>query len=407
MEIINILYLIFIFASLYVSFLFLILFFKNTKDMFKDVYSKKLPFLSILIPTYNEEESIKETINVIKKTTYPKNLMEIIVINDGSTDNTLNILKGFKNIKILNKKNSGKADSINQALKITKGQFVAVIDADSHPEPDAFLKMIPYFEDKEVAAVTSSVLVKNKTKLLEILQAIEYTLIAWARKLLEFIGSVYVTPGALSIYRKKALEKIGGFDTKNITEDIEITWNMLKNLYKTKICLSARTYTVVPNTIKKWWKQRLRWNIGGIQTMNKYKYVLFRKKYGMLGMFVAPFFLSFYLLSLLGFFVYIYLISRGFTYSWLSTKYASIANLSPLEILNFNFAPTVFTFFIVVLFLVSLFYANVALRTMSKRNKINLRYGLNLIIYVSLYLILYPVVLMHAVYRFLIGKVAW
>ena len=303
MEFINVVYLIFIFASLYVSFLFLILFFKNRKDLFKDEITKKFPFLSVLVPAYNEEKDIEKTLNAILNTDYPKKFMEVIVINDGSTDNTLNILKKFKSIKILNKKNSGKADSLNQAIKITKGEFIVVIDADSYPEPDAFLKMVTYFKDKQVAAVTSSVLVKNKTKLLETLEAIEYTIIAWARKLLEFIGSVYVTPGALSMYRKKALEKIGGFDTKNITEDIEITWNLLRNLYKTKICLSAKTYTTVPDTIKKWWKQRLRWNIGGLQTMNKYKYVLFRRKYGMLGLFVAPFFLSFYLLSLLGFFV--------------------------------------------------------------------------------------------------------
>lgn len=408
MEIITILYLIFIFASLYFSFLFLVLFFKNSQDLFKEEkLTKKLPFLSILIPAYNEEKTIQETINAVSNVDYPKELMEIIVIDDGSKDNTLNILKKFKNIKILAKQNSGKADSLNQALKIAKGELITVIDADSNPEPDAFMKMISYFKDTKVAAVTSSILVKNKTKLLERLQAIEYTIIAWARKLMEFIGSVYVTPGPLSMYRKKILQEIGGFDTKNITEDIEITWNILSHLYKTKMCLSAKTYTTVPSTIKKWWRQRLRWNIGGLQTFNKYKYVLFNRNYGMLGLFVAPFFLSFYILSLLGFGVYIFLLSRSTIYTYLLTKYSYLANQSPLSIHNFRFSPTVFTFFIMALFVISFFYATVALRTMIKRNNVKLKYGLDLLIYLLLYLILYPFVLIHSLYKIATHSISW
>lgn len=408
MEIITILYLIFIFASLYFSFLFLVLFFKNSKDLFKEEEPlSKLPLLSILIPAHNEQDAIEGTINSVLNMNYPKALMEIIAIDDGSKDNTLKILKTFKNIKILAKKNSGKADSLNQALKIAKGEFVVVIDADSNPEPDTFLKMIASFKDPKVAAVTSSILVKNRTRLLERLQAIEYTIIAWARKLMEFIGSVYVTPGPLSIYRKKVLKEIGGFDTKNITEDIEITWNILSHLYKTKMCLSAKTYTTVPSTLRRWWRQRLRWNIGGLQTFNKYKYVLFNRNYGMLGLFVAPFFLSFYILSLMGFGVYLYLTSRGFIYSYFLTKYSYITSQSPLVVHNLNLSPTVFTFFITALLIISFFYAAVALRTMIKRNKVKLRYGLDLIIYLLLYLILYPFVLIHSLYKIATHSISW
>lgn len=408
MEIITILYLIFIFASLYFSFLFLVLFFKNSRSLFKeDGPIKRLPLLSILIPAHNEQEVIGGTINSVLNMNYPKELMEIIAIDDGSNDSTLKILKTFKNIKILSKKNSGKADSLNQALKIAKGEFIVVVDADSNPEPDTFLKMVSSFKDPNVAAVTSSILVKNKTKLLERLQAIEYTIIAWARKLMEFIGSVYVTPGPLSMYRKKVLKEIGGFDTKNITEDIEITWNILSHLYKTKMCLSAKTYTTVPSTLKSWWRQRLRWNIGGLQTFNKYKHVLFNRNYGMLGLFVAPFFLSFYILSLMGFGVYIYLTSRGFIYSYFLTKYSYLTSQSPLVVHNLNLNPTIFTFFIMTLFIISLFYATVALRTMIKRNKVKLRYGLDLLIYLLLYLILYPFVLMHSLYKMATHSISW
>mgnify|MGYP001574134697 CR=1 FL=1 len=121
MEFITGLYLFFIVISLYTSFLFLILFFKNKENMYNFELSKELPHLSVLIPAYNEEESIKETIESVKNSDYPEELLEIIVINDGSKDKTLENIENIENIRILNKKNSGKADSLNQALNIAKG----------------------------------------------------------------------------------------------------------------------------------------------------------------------------------------------------------------------------------------------------------------------------------------------
>jgi hypothetical protein len=101
------------------------------------------------------------------------------------------------------------------------------------------------------------------------------------------------------------------------------------------------------------------------------------------------------------------LLSKGILYSYLSTKYSFISNLPLIKFLDFNLKPTVFTFFIIILFLVSLFYANVALRTMANRNKIKLKFGLYLLIYLSFYLLLYPLVLIHSIYRFAIGRVSW
>lgn len=412
MEIINILYLVFIFVSLYVSFLFLILFFKNKKNLFYDEIPKTLPFISVLIPAYNEEDTIAGTINAVQNSNYPKKLLEIIVINDGSKDNTLNIAeeiaKKDKRIKVFTKENEGsKASALNFGLKKTKGKFIAVVDADSYPEKNSILKMVHYFKDKKVAAVTSVILVRNPKKLIEKLQAIEYTIIAWARKLMGYIGSVFATPGPLSIYRKDSLLKVGSFNTKVLTEDIEITWNLLKHRYKTKMCLSARTYTAAPNNFKSWWKQRNRWNIGGIQTVNLYKNTFLNKKYGMLGFFILPFFISFYILSLVGFSIYVFLASRIVIKSFLITKYTYLTKISLWKILPISFIPTVFTFFLASLFVVSLVYSLYALKTISQRTKINLKGGLYLFIYLVFYLLLYPTVLVHSIYKLITHNIVW
>lgn len=407
MEILSIIYLVMIFVSLYVSFLFLILFFKNKKSMFKDEFAKELPLLSVLIPAHNEEDSIAQTIKFIQESNYPKEKLEIIAIDDGSKDNTLKILKQIQGIKIISKTNSGKSDSLNKAIKQAKGEFIAVIDADSYIQKDSFQNMLSYFKDEKVGAVTGAVLVKDPKKLIERLQAIEYTVIAWARKLMEFIGSVYATTGPLSIYRKKVLEEVGGFDVKAWTEDVDITWNILRHGYKTKMCLSAQTYTVVPNSLKKWWKQRNRWNVGGLQVCNKYKGTFLKKKYGPLGYFVLPFFICFYILSLTGFSIYIYLLVKSILKSFLIVRNANTANLPLTEAVSFSLAPTVFTVFLGLMLLISLIYSLIALKTITKKMNVSLKYGFYLLFYLLFYFILNPIVLVHSIYKIMTHNVTW
>ncbi len=406
MDFITGLYLFFIFVSLYVSFLFILIYFKNKDDLYNYELTRNLPFISVLIPAYNEEDSIKQTVESIKDLDYPKHLIEIIVVNDGSRDRTLDILNCIEGIKILNKENSGKADSLNKALKIAKGEIIAINDADSFPEKDAFLKMAHYFRDEKVGAVTGSVLVKNKNNLLEKLQSIEYMMIAFGRKLFEYIDGVFVTPGALSMYRKKALEEVRGFDTKNLTEDIEIAWSLLSRLYKIKMSLAAKTCTIVPSNFKAWWRQRLRWDIGGFQTLNKYKHAAFRKKYGVLGSFVVPFFSSYILLSFIGFFVGLFIISRRIISESFSFYNSFLNNSDILRIENFYLIPNVFTFFGIFLFFIFLAYTVIGLKVIS-REKQEIGSKINVLIYLLFYLMLTPILLIHSIYRILIGKMQW
>jgi len=165
MEVLSVIYLLFIFVSLYFSIFFLMIFFRHRESMFDVEINEKLPSLSVLIPAFNEESTIQGTIKAVLDSDYPKDLLEVLVIDDGSKDKTFERAKEM-GVNVLSKENSGKADSLNRALKIAKGEFIAVIDADSYPSEDSFKKMISQFSEK-TGAVTSCVLVKEPKNLLE------------------------------------------------------------------------------------------------------------------------------------------------------------------------------------------------------------------------------------------------
>ena len=407
MEFITGVYLFFIFVSLYSVFLILLIYLRNRGSLYVEREIKEFYDISVVIPAYNKEDSILETVNAVKSLDYPKDKIEILVVDDGSKDKTAEIARNIEGIIFFEKGyNSGKSDTVNFGVKKARGEIIAVIDADSYPEKDSFKKMIGYFNDPETGAVTASCFVKNTGKVIEKLQAVEYFLIAFGRKILDFVDSVYVTPGSLSMYRKKLLVEVGGFDTNNITEDIEIAWKILKNKYKNRMCLSAKVHTDVPDTMKKWWRQRLRWNIGGFQTVHKYRDSFFRKSLKMFGLFVVPRFFISHVLSVTGFFVFIYVFGREI-FQKVAYWMFSIQNGNTIfEAPKLFLIPSVFTFFIFLLFVFTITFTYIGLKTM---NKINIGFKANFIIlfYLLFYLTLYPLVLLHSLYLLTTGNIKW
>ena len=400
-------YLFFIFVSLYSLFLVLLIFFRNKNELYSGLSFTNFKTLSIVIPAYNKEDSIRQTVEAIQNSDYPKDKLEIIVVDDGSKDKTVEIAKELKGIKLYVKGyNSGKADAVNYGIRKANGEIVAIVDADSYPEKDAFSKMMGYFEDPQTGAVTATCYVRNTEKVIGKLQAIEYFLIAFGRKILDFVDSVYVTPGSLSMYRKKLLDEIGGFDSKNITEDIEIAWKILKNKYKNRMCLGARVSTDVPDTLKKWWRQRLRWNIGGFQTVNKYRNSFFRKSQKMFGLFVVPRFLISHILSITGFFIFAYLIGRKVLEVMLNLFYSYESGATMFEIPRIFLMPNVFTFFMILLFAFTIVFTFYGLKVMNKA-PIGFKANATVLFYLLFYLTLYPLVLLHSLYLLFTGNIKW
>lgn len=405
MDLFTLISLIFMFIGLYYFSFFMIIYFKNRKTLFLYPVAKRDYSISVIIPAYNEQGSIKSTIENVMNSNYK--LKEVIVVDDGSKDKTGIIAKSllgkYTNLKVISKKNSGKADSINQALKIARGELVAILDADSYPEKDAFEKMIGFFDEEKVAGVTSCITPKNKEKFIEKIQSIEYPIIAWQRKLLDYLDSVFVTPGGLSMYKKSALIEIKGFNTRNITEDIEVAWNLIHHGYKIRMCLAANSYTIAPDNFKQWKNQRVRWGIGGFQTLYQYRKEFLKK--GLFGWFILPFvtisiFLGLFILIFEG-----YLFGKSVLLNLLFAKYSFIAG-TPLIDFSLNFSPQVILIYTIFLSIAGFFLTMFSLKVMKEKNlsRIFHRNVFNLLFYIIVYQTFYGFIWFIAIFKILVSK---
>jgi cellulose synthase/poly-beta-1,6-N-acetylglucosamine synthase-like glycosyltransferase len=399
MNILPIIYLTYMFISIYFLSFYFLLYLRNRKDLWNIPKLKKHFTVSVLIPAYNEEDSIEATVRSVLDSDYDK-ILEVIVINDGSTDKTIEIVKKLKKeffkLKLLDKENSGKADSLNRAIKIAKGELVAVIDSDSFPGKDSMGKLVGFFENDKVGAATCPILVRNRNKFFEKLQAIEYSVIALTRKLLEYIGAIYVTPGPLALYRKSALLEIGGFDPGNLTEDIEVTWHLAAEGWDRKMCLNTRVTTLVPNKFRVWFRQRKRWSMGGLQVIWKYKHLFMRK--GIFGAFILPFFILSTTLGLLGLSIFGYLIVTRLLKQYLLIQSAFIANTAAITFEQFYFTPSVLNYLGVVLFIMGTLFTLGILYLMKEDIFKRLAF-FRILFYLVLYLAIYPFVLITAIFK--------
>jgi len=409
LELLTIIYLVYSFIAFYFLFLFLLIYAKNRKNFFSIPKITKNYSLSIVIPCYNEEKNIGETIEAVLNSDY-KGLKKIIVVDDCSTDNSYEVIKKYakkykKVMALRTPKNTGKASgSKNYGAKFADTVLIGFVDADSYPQKDAIRKMMGFFDDKNIVSVTSSIFVKKRKRFIEKLQSIEYRIIAFTRKLLGFVGAIYVTPGPLAIYRKKVFDDIGRFDENNLTEDIEITWRFLSKGYKIEMSVPSKAYTVAPNRFKTWYLQRVRWNIGGIQTINKYRRTFARK--GILGSFVLPFFILSWVLGILGIGILIYRGFRRITIHYLITKYSIGAQTAVLTLREINLTPSVLLFFGVSILLLSLLFTILAL-SYSKEKEFKKVGIFNILIYSFIYLLAYPIILITSIFKYMKKERAW
>lgn len=292
---------IFVFANLlflFISLVFLISFLENRDKLkTKKAMPKKLPFVSIVIPAFNEGDVIEKCLEDVSSIDYPVEKMEVIIVNDGSGDDTLEKaekkareLKKRKGIvfKIVSQKNKGKAAALNKGISLAKGDYVATIDADSFPGKNAFKKMIPYFAEENVGSVTASVKVSSPKTFLQFLQYVEFLSMNYTRKTAALLDGIHCTPGPLSMFSKKALEKTGGFDNGNITEDTEMALHLQKEGFRIENAFDATVWSEAPYSIQGLLKQRVRWYHGAVYNARKYSFMFFNKKFGNLGWFTLP-----------------------------------------------------------------------------------------------------------------------
>jgi len=281
-------------ALYYSVFWLLVVFDKGFSE--KKTKLKRLPLVSVIVPAYNEEKTIGNTIKSLLSLDYPHDKLEIIAVNDGSKDNTLKVIEDIiknnknRNIILINQLNQGKARSLNNGLKIAKGEFFACLDADSVVEKDALKKMLAVFQSNgsELAIVTPSMRIRNPETMLQKFQRLEYIMsITWAR-FRSKLDCAHVAPGPFSLYRKEYVTKLGGFDENNLTEDQEIAYRMQKNHYRILQCPEAKVYTICPHDLKGLYRQRNRWFKGSLLNVLKYRSMMFNREYANFGMLQMP-----------------------------------------------------------------------------------------------------------------------
>lgn len=248
--------------------------FRKTSDM-----ATWTPSVSVLIPAWNEEVGIVKTIKSVLDTQYPR--LQIVVINDGSTDGTHEKVIGFMadhkseeshgaRLKYLKVSNGGKARALNRAFLEADGEIIITIDADSVMDPDAIANLVKRFSHPGVGAVAGNVIVSNRRKPIEWMQQMEYLYGFFFKRADSLFNSVYIIGGAAAAYRREVLQEMGGFDDGIITEDIEMSTRILSRGYKTRYAADAVVYTEGPSDFKGLCNQRLRWKYGRILTFIKH-----------------------------------------------------------------------------------------------------------------------------------------
>jgi cellulose synthase/poly-beta-1,6-N-acetylglucosamine synthase-like glycosyltransferase len=286
--IIKIIVFIAIFVGLFTTTYYLLGFIKKEP---KRELPKKLPFCSILIPAYNEESCIEKTTLSALALNYPKNKFEIIIIDDGSKDKTLELSrkleKKYSSVRVFTKPNGGKGSALNYGIKKSKGEIIISLDSDSVVDSNALMAMIPYFDNPKVMCVTPSMRVLNPKGILQRIQAFEYDMGIFLRKAFATLDAINVTPGPFSAYRKYFFEKHGGYNEKTITEDMEVAMRIQSLNYKIESSLNSIVYTIAPNKFIELAKQRRRWYTGLIENLSSYRY-MFSKEYGELGLVAFP-----------------------------------------------------------------------------------------------------------------------
>mgnify|MGYP000855943889 FL=1 len=404
-------FLVYSFIAFYFLFLFILIYVKNHKKINRVPPVTKEYALSIVITCYNEGKSVGKAIDNLANNGY-KNLKKIIVVDDCSKDNSYKIIKKYEKkypglvMAVQTPKNTGcAAGAKNYGSQFVTTELIGFTDGDSYPEKGAVQSTIGFFDDLKVGAVTSTVLVKNRTNFLLKMQAIEYIVIKFTRKLLEFVGSIYVTPGPLAIYRREYFEKIGKFDEKNLTEDIEITWKMLYHGYDVKMSVPAKVYSIAPEKFKPWFRQRIRWNKGGIQCIFKYGNVFGRR--GMLGVFVLPFFIFSWVLGVFGLSIFLYRLIRTILirYFFVSNSVQAQTAILSMQDLNLTFS---FLFYIgIILLILSTAYSILALVSIKERKEFKRPTLLNFMVFEFFYLLMYPVILVKSAAELIAGRKTW
>ena len=255
----------------------------HARELARDEFPSNFPFLSIVVPAFNEAEVIGSSLSSLVELDYPE--FEIIAVDDGSTDGTFERMKQFEgnhsgvNVSVFRKENSGKADTLNFGIRRAKAQIIVCMDSDSRLTPEALRYAVYHFSDPHVGAVAGNVKVINRHNIWTKLQALEYIEgLNIVRNAQAFWRTVNVVPGPMGLFRREALESVGFYDNDTFAEDFDMTVKLLAKGWKIDYEPLAVAYTEAPEGLLDIIKQRYRWTRGVLQALRKQRHLLTRSE---------------------------------------------------------------------------------------------------------------------------------
>lgn len=235
---------------------------------------RALPSITVIIPAHNEAQTIVRCIRSVIKSSYPRKLVQAIVVDDGSTDRTVALASAFKSVTVAARPHGGKAKALNYALRhLAHGELIMCLDADSTLAPHALKNVVRHFDDPRVAAVGSNVKIRQNGSLLALIQQFEYMICHQMMKRAHaFFNVEYIIGGIGSTFRRSMLKHVGYYDTNTLTEDIDLTMKLLQQGNKRVRIMYASDViaeTEPVHSISGLLRQRYRWKYGRFQTFFK------------------------------------------------------------------------------------------------------------------------------------------
>lgn len=227
--------------------------------------------VSVIVPAYNESAGIEAAVRSIVASNHP---VEIIVVDDGSTDGTADIVEalGLPGVTVIRKENGGKPSALNAGLDAASHDLVVMVDGDTVFEPDTVHALIQPFADPRVGAISGNTKVANRGGILGAWQHIEYVVgFNLDRRLFDVAECMPTVPGAIGAFRRDALLRVGGVSDDTLAEDTDLTMSLCRDGWRVVYQDDARAWTEAPATLGALWKQRYRWCYGTLQAMWKHR----------------------------------------------------------------------------------------------------------------------------------------
>ncbi|WLQ34106.1 bifunctional polysaccharide deacetylase/glycosyltransferase family 2 protein [Streptomyces castrisilvae] len=250
--------------------------------------------VTVLVPAYNESKCIANTVHSLVASDYP---VEVIVIDDGSTDDTADIVQRMRlpNVRVVRQRNAGKPAALNNGIAHARNDIIVMMDGDTVFEPSTVRELVQPFGDPRVGAVAGNAKVGNRDSLIGAWQHIEYVMgFNLDRRMYDLLRCMPTIPGAVGAFRRDALDRIGGMSEDTLAEDTDVTMALHRDGWRVVYAENARAWTEAPETVQQLWSQRYRWSYGTMQAIWKHRRAVIERgpsgRFGRVGLpFVALF----------------------------------------------------------------------------------------------------------------------